>query len=429
MPTITVPEPALDALTATGPTMFFGLAESSQDGLRVVEHRSIEKRQLDDDQLRTNLLAWAANSGLGLVECHTHIDGDPACMSWTDVNGLLDWVPHVRWRIGGQPYVALVLGETTVDGLVWAGPDSSVQRLDRVILGTKLIPTTGRSFDRLASKEVNNAAVEERYSRQVALFGAAGQAALAAVRVVVVGLGGTGSHVTQQLALLGVGDLDLIDGDHVAPSNLNRLIGAQETDVGKRKVDVAARMVRRIRPKARVRTHPTAIEAGPPSLFHRADFVMSCVDDDASRLEIINRCTADGTVFIDLATDTGDSARGPWFGGRVLYSGEGERCPACMDLLDQDALRRAHLTPGQKAEEQRIYGVQRDALDGTGPAVVSVNGVIASLAVTEFAKAVTHVAEAAPLVTYRGDRGTVHLSADLPAPDCFYCARWPHRAP
>jgi molybdopterin/thiamine biosynthesis adenylyltransferase len=270
---------------------------------------------------------------------------------------------------------------------------------------------------------------DDRYSRQVALFGAAGQAALQDMRVMIVGLGGTGSHVAQQLALLGVGAFDLVDADHVAPSNLNRLIGGVEADVGKRKVDVAARMIHTLRSDARVHVHPVTIEEVPSRLLEQSGALMSCVDDDAARLHIIDVCTATRTQFIDLATDTGDSAQGPWFGGRVLYSGGGDRCPACMDLLDQDALRRAHMTPGQKAEEERIYGVEREALDGTGPAVVSVNGVIASLAVTEFLKAVTGIGEVAPLITYRGDRGTVHRSADPPAPNCFYCARWPVQAP
>lgn len=268
---------------------------------------------------------------------------------------------------------------------------------------------------------------EERYSRQVALFGWPGQRVLETMRVAIVGLGGVGSHVAQQLALLGVRDFDLIDDDQVSQSNLNRLIGAVETDVDALKVEVAARMVQLLRPNADVHKHPVPFGMTAASLLETVDAVMSCVDEDSVRLEITARCVASGVVFFDLATDTGESQDGAWFGGRVLFSGSGDRCLSCMDLLDQAALRRAGMTPGQHDEEERIYGIDRRAMDASGPSVVSVNGVVASLAVTELMKWATGLAPAAPLLTYRGDRGTVHRSVDQPAADCFYCGGWPDR--
>jgi hypothetical protein len=155
MQTVSLPEAARKTLVAAaGSTMFFGLARSSSEGLLVVEHRSIEKCWLDDSQVRTDLLGWAARSELALVECHRHLHGDPACMSWTDVIGLADWVPHVRWRIGGRPYAALVIADTTLDGLAWTGTDARAERVDIVILGSESTATTGRSIDRLESHEV-----------------------------------------------------------------------------------------------------------------------------------------------------------------------------------------------------------------------------------------------------------------------------------
>jgi hypothetical protein len=61
------------------------------------------------------------------VEAHTHVDGDPACLSPTDVTGLSEWVPHLRWRLRGTPYAALVLAETTIDGVGWSGASNGPQ--------------------------------------------------------------------------------------------------------------------------------------------------------------------------------------------------------------------------------------------------------------------------------------------------------------
>src|SRR6266511_5683611 len=65
---------------------------------------------------------------------------------------------------------------------------------------------------------------EDRYARHIPLFGAEGQERIGAASVAMVGLGGLGSQVAQQLAYLGVSRFHLMDGDVVSTSNLNRLI-------------------------------------------------------------------------------------------------------------------------------------------------------------------------------------------------------------
>src|SRR5438132_32011 len=66
----------------------------------------------------------------------------------------------------------------------------------------------------------------KRFDRQVRAPGPTGQARLRALRVAIVGLGGTGSQVVQQLAHLGVRSFVLIEDDRVEESNLPRLAGA-----------------------------------------------------------------------------------------------------------------------------------------------------------------------------------------------------------
>jgi molybdopterin/thiamine biosynthesis adenylyltransferase len=262
---------------------------------------------------------------------------------------------------------------------------------------------------------------EGRYSRQTALFGAEGQRKLESTAAAIIGQGGLGSHVSQQLSYLGLRRYGLVDHDVVDDTNLNRLVTATEADIDRLKVEIGARAISAIQPDADIVLYPMAFEAAPAAVITNADVVFSCVDEDLVRLAIAQRCAATGVPLFDLATDTGDD----WFGGRVLFSGAGERCVSCMDLLDQAALRRATMNAGQRAEDARIYGVPADELEKTGPAVVSVNGVVASLAVTEYMKWRTEMSEPAALLTYRGDLGSVTRSIDTPRPDCFYCAAWP----
>ena len=111
---------------------------------------------------------------------------------------------------------------------------------------------------------------EERFARHMAFFGADGQRRISASRVAIVGLGGLGSHLAQQLAYLGVGSYVLIDADTVATSNLNRLIGATAADTGSGKVDLAARMISGIQPGAEVDRQLEALQRHGREPPHRS---------------------------------------------------------------------------------------------------------------------------------------------------------------
>lgn len=68
-----------------------------------------------------------------------------------------------------------------------------------------------------------------------------------------------------------------------------------------------------------------------------------------------------------------------------------------------------------------IYGVDGSLLDDAGPSVVSINGAVASLAVTEFMVAVTGLREPRRHLNYRGDLGVVTRGEAEYTPDCYFC--------
>ena len=99
-----------------------------------------------------------------------------------------------------------------------------------------------------------------------------------------VGLGGTGSAVVEQLARLGVKYLKLIDDDRVTDTNLTRIHESSRADVDEKKTTVAARAVRAIDLGAhvdpvegRVTDEPTAQK------LRQLDVIFACTDDEAGR--------------------------------------------------------------------------------------------------------------------------------------------------
>jgi len=269
--------------------------------------------------------------------------------------------------------------------------------------------------------------MSERARRNIEMFGTKGQDRIELSRVGVVGYGGLGSHCGQQLAHLGTIDFTVVDPDTVEESNLNRLVGAVPADAANQapKVDIAERTIKAINPQARVVSLPVNIaDPRARAALEHVDVVFGAVDNDVARLSLTEFCSEQGIIHIDMATDAGEYEDGRvWFGGRVVIC-DGNGCLSCLDLLDQRELARAAMTQEQRDSDDRIYGVDRAVLDAAGPMVVSVNGVVASLAVTEFIALVTNLRSRFRYVTYRGDVGIVAKNTDPPNPDCYYCAQW-----
>jgi tRNA A37 threonylcarbamoyladenosine dehydratase len=93
---------------------------------------------------------------------------------------------------------------------------------------------------------------ERRFGGMDRLYGEGSRILLHKARVAVVGLGGVGSWAAEALARSGIGNLTLIDFDHIAVSNVNRQIHALDSTLGAAKVHVLEARIRDISPACRV---------------------------------------------------------------------------------------------------------------------------------------------------------------------------------
>ena len=128
-----------------------------------------------------------------------------------------------------------------------------------------------------------------RYSRQLMLprFDVAGQEALLASRVLVVGLGGLGSPVAMYLAAAGVGTLVLADDDLVDLSNLQRQIAHTTDRIGMHKTDSAARAIAQLNPLIKVETINQRV-AGESllTLVQGLSAIVDCTDNFSTRFAL-----------------------------------------------------------------------------------------------------------------------------------------------
>jgi hypothetical protein len=265
--------------------------------------------------------------------------------------------------------------------------------------------------------------MNERFERQMRFFGKEGQKRLAEIKVAVVGVGGLGTHVVQQLALLGVGEFALIDSEELETTNRNRYIGARHDDPipGTYKVEIGKRIVNEIDPAIPVnKINDSLVSKEAFEAVIHADYVFGCLDCEGARLILNELCAAYSRPYFDLASDIipGNPSN---YGGRICIALDGNGCIICYGLLDTEEAQTDLAGERERRDRDTLYGVKRDALGRSGPSVVSINGIIASLAVTEFMVAVTGVRPPKRLFKYLGHMGRVTTSTDEPAPDCYYC--------
>ncbi len=130
---------------------------------------------------------------------------------------------------------------------------------------------------------------------------------LARSRVAVFGLGGVGGYVVEALARSGVGALDLIDSDTVAPSNLNRQIIAAASTLGMPKVDAAEARVKSINPACAVRKSTAFFlpENAGDFDFAAWDYVADAIDTVSGKIALVLAARAAGTPIIS-AMGTGN---------------------------------------------------------------------------------------------------------------------------
>jgi hypothetical protein len=233
-------------------------------------------------------------------------------------------------------------------------------------------------------------------------LGADSEIVLGRSKAALVGLGGGGSHIAQQLAHIGLGNFLVIDPDFIEDTNLNRLVGATMEDVklGTAKVDIAERVIKAVNPAAEVVKY-LANWTEVTTELRDVDVFFACVDSISCRNELETFARRFLIPLIDIGMDVHESSGEFSISGQVMLSMPGKPCMRCMGLVSDEAL----------AKEAARYGAA-----GGKPQVVWPNGTLASIAVGFFMRLSTpwETHKATPLLLeYDGDLQTVAPSNKL----------------
>ncbi len=224
-------------------------------------------------------------------------------------------------------------------------------------------------------------------------------------RIMVVGAGALGNEVIKNLALMGIGNIFIVDFDEIELANLSRSVLFRETDTGRKKAEVAAARVKEINPNIHVQYfHGDVTSALGLGIFRRMDVIIGCLDNREARLAVnrfaywINKPWVDGAIqeFLGLA--------------RVFVPGDG----ACFECSLTEQARR-----DLAIRYSCPLLARENVLLGKVPTTPTIASIIAGIQSQEALKLI-HNKPVKPgsVMHFNGMTNEMHVTAYTPVEDC-----------
>lgn len=312
---------------------------------------------------------------------HTHpgVESDPRSSPHDDV---VDSQVADLFRLrSGSAYYGALIAAPREGGFTFTGFLEDAQPV-RHNLGRVWI--VGDRFRLVLHFGARNTGLSSQFDRNIRAFGPATQETLAGLRIGIVGCGGTGSAVAEQLIRLGARRLTLVDPDVLTASNVTRVYGSYPRLVGAPKVKVLDEHLKAIAPDASIDIVQGMITARSIACsLLNCDLIFGCTDDNAGRLVLSRFSTYFLTPVIDCGVLLSSGPNGLLTGidARVTIMVPGQACLVCRNRIDLARAAAELMTPSERA--RRVEEGYAPALEGIEPAVVTYTTTVAALAVSE----------------------------------------------
>ena len=353
------------------------------------------------------------------VFVHSHPDGYPGHSPQDDAEeAKLFSTAYIRIRTAGV-HGSLIFRQSGISaGRVWFnnGSFAPVERV-RVI---------GKRF-RFIFPNRQVEAIPEFFDRQVRVFGKDVQLLLKRLHLGIVGVGGVGSCVAEQLVRLGVGSLLIADGEKFEASNVNRVYGSRVVDADIAKVKLTERLAADIGLGTRVDVIPKSVTfESALSAFRDCDMIFGCTDDEFGRSLLTRFAIYYGVPVFDMGVkidSENESIRS--IQGRVTTLMPGTACLNCRGRISSERIRAESERAVNPEEATALEGEGYiPELDDPAPAVIAFTTAVAASGVSEFLHRLTGYMgddRESSEVLHRFDETRIRTNKVTPREGCF-CA-------
>ncbi len=336
-------------------------------------------------QAINGLAALCEINKLGAVFCHSHPDGGLRYSPSDDhgegrlANTLQNFIP------ANAPVASLLFTPDAVTGRIWFKGSLHAVMLDEILV-------IGHNIQRIKTK--NHITIKkstlELYDRQVRAFGKEGQEAISQTKVGIVGVGGTGSPIAEQLVRLGVSDIVLIDPDKFSPTNLTRVYGTFSGSTKKSKlrpeykVHLVASHLKKINSSIQIQVinQSVVLSKVAQALLDR-DIIFLCTDEHWGR-SIVNQIAYQYLIpTINLGVRvTSEKSLISHAVGVVDVLRSDKPCLWCKQFLRSERINAESLPSNER--KKLLQEGYVDDIDTPAPSVISFTSSVASQAVTLF---------------------------------------------
>jgi molybdopterin/thiamine biosynthesis adenylyltransferase len=227
--------------------------------------------------------------------------------------------------------------------------------------------------------------VDNKYSR-FELISWWDQNILKNAKILVVGCGALGNEIVKNLAMLGIGNIFVVDIDKVEKSNLTRSVLFREKDEGKYKAEIISKRAKEINKDVNVNYYAGNIFNLGLGVFKEMDLVICGLDNREARLFVNQSCRKVNKVWIDGAIEVLTGV------ARVFYP-ENSPCYECtMSEIDYQLLN--------KRKSCLLLGIE-DIEQGKIPTTPTISSIIAAIEIQEAVK-VLHGFDKSSILIGRG---------------------------
>ena len=179
------------------------------------------------------------------------------------------------------------------------------------------------------------------FSRTELLIGEEALGKLRRTTVLVLGVGGVGSHCIEALARSGMGRLILVDNDKVSLTNINRQSIAYHSTVGRYKTEIMKERIHDICPETEVLTYETfVLPENIEEIFKiRPDYIIDAIDTVTAKLAVIERAKKEEIPLISCM-GTGNKLHPELF--EIADISSTSVCPLCKVMRKELKARGIH---------------------------------------------------------------------------------------
>lgn len=215
--------------------------------------------------------------------------------------------------------------------------------------------------------------MENQYRRTEMLIGEDGVNRLRRSSVIIFGVGGVGSYVTEGLARAGIGSITVVDKDCIDITNINRQIPALHSTVGRPKAEVIAERIRDINPECMVVAEECFFlpDTADRFDFSEYDHVIDAIDNVTGKIALAEKAFREGTPIIS-SMGTGNKLDPTAF--RVADIEKTRVCPLARVMRHELRKRGVHGLKVVYSEEEPVKTGSRTP--GSVSFVPSVAGLI-----------------------------------------------------